>query len=621
MAHTATRAKPTASSGTPDSPDVIRVALADIDPHPRNPRHQLGDLTDLAASIGEVGVLQPLVIVHAPTGGTPYWVLAGHRRYAAAQLAVLAEVPCLLREDLDTPDRQLAAMLVENLHRADLTPVEEGQAYEQLMAFGYTVKKIAGAVSRSPATVRGRSAIARLPEKIRDRVQDRQITLDEAAGLAEFAGDRRRLAQLALTAGTRDFATTLQRARSERDQEKAARKSQAELTRAGVRLVKRVAYSAVEVEPGRPSVAVYGLDLSRVLHGVSGYLSPEELAEHAACPGHAAVDPVSMVAYNEPLGRVWWLCLQPGLHRPERADDAAGDDEEPEASPPVSRVPSLAEMEARQEDAAELEQQEQAAAKLREDEALCEAARQVRGTFILALTSETGEMPRTHVQLVSRFVVASMAVEYFGDVTPELWVGMVDPDTDEDVEDVDVRAVRLAGCRDPHRVLLAIAAAEDEQLLVKPAWWAPGPLRAKLRWLDLLAALGWEASSWELERIQAARALQAEKDAEADPATVVCNCQGPDEDGVHERDCAVLIAASRRDEPVASEQEAHAASDAVYRDGPTGLCDGCGDQFPGCDLAASDDGRGQFCGACVVAANDAQLGRRVEDVDVVDGVL
>lgn len=137
---------------------------AQIKPHKNNPRRVVGDLDELAASIGEQGILEPLIVAPNGTGDT-YVLIAGHRRLAAAKQAKAKTVPCLVRDDLTDPAVQLEAMLVENLQRADLTAVEEAQAYQQLLEFpGYTQPRIAKTTGRAIGTVRARLKLAQLPK-------------------------------------------------------------------------------------------------------------------------------------------------------------------------------------------------------------------------------------------------------------------------------------------------------------------------------------------------------------------------------------------------------------------------------------------------------------------------
>jgi ParB family chromosome partitioning protein len=187
------------------------VRLSLIEPHGANPRRSVGNVADLTASISEHGLLEPLVL--APLNGTQYRLIAGHRRLAAAKRAGLATVPAMLREDLDTPAKQLAAMLVENTQRADLTAVEEAHAYAQLVAFpGMTQAKAAKATGRSTKTVRSRLALAKLPEKTLEKVHTGQVTLAEAETLVEFVGTPE-YDGLARQVGGSNFTWAVERAR------------------------------------------------------------------------------------------------------------------------------------------------------------------------------------------------------------------------------------------------------------------------------------------------------------------------------------------------------------------------------------------------------------------------
>ena len=189
------------------------VAITTIRPHGANPRRNVGDVAELAASIAAHGLLEPLVV--APMNGSEYRLIAGHRRLAAAKHAGLTTVPALLREDLDTPPTQLEAMLVENTQRVDLTPAEEAAAYKQLVAFpGYTATKAAKATGRSVKTVKSRLAIAELPEATLAKVHAGTMTLGDAEVLVEFAGTDDYDA-LVRAAGTANFAFTVTRAREQ----------------------------------------------------------------------------------------------------------------------------------------------------------------------------------------------------------------------------------------------------------------------------------------------------------------------------------------------------------------------------------------------------------------------
>ena len=173
---------------------------AQLAPHPKNVRRDVGNVVDLANSISAQGIMQPLVVAPdlSQSPDEPlesmaefrYTIIAGHRRLAAAQLANLDVLPCVIREDLDTEPKQLEAMLVENTQRADLTVVEEAAAYQSLLEFdGYTVKSVAKATGRSQSLVRSRIALTKLSDDAKGRLEDRTLNIDQALVLADYTDD------------------------------------------------------------------------------------------------------------------------------------------------------------------------------------------------------------------------------------------------------------------------------------------------------------------------------------------------------------------------------------------------------------------------------------------------
>lgn len=156
---------------------VDDLPIEQVKPHPRNVRHDHGDLTELVASISGMGILQPITV--APDG-EDWIVIAGHRRHAAAIEAGLTSVPCIVRADLDTLAKQLEAMLVENLQRSDLTVMEEADAYQQLELLGVTEVAISKATGRSRGTVRQRLVLANLPTERREQFEKGTLSLDGA---------------------------------------------------------------------------------------------------------------------------------------------------------------------------------------------------------------------------------------------------------------------------------------------------------------------------------------------------------------------------------------------------------------------------------------------------------
>ncbi|HZU07360.1 MAG TPA: ParB/RepB/Spo0J family partition protein [Chloroflexota bacterium] len=160
---------------------VIEVPVDAIMPNPAQPRERLAPeaLEELAASIRAHGVLQPVIVTHA--AGT-YTLIAGERRWRAAQLAGLTTIPALVKEA--TPQERLELALVENLQRQDLTPLEEAAAYQQLLVeHGLTQEAIAARVGKSRAAVANALRLLHLAPAVRAALADGRITAGHARAL------------------------------------------------------------------------------------------------------------------------------------------------------------------------------------------------------------------------------------------------------------------------------------------------------------------------------------------------------------------------------------------------------------------------------------------------------
>ncbi len=160
---------------------VTHLPVHAIQPNPFQPRQQFYDeeLEALADSIKAHGVLQPIV-VRPKDGG--YELVAGERRWRAAQLAGLAEIPAVIRQCSD--EEVLALALIENLQRKDLNPLEEAQAYHLLMErFGFTQEQIAQQVGKSRAAVANTLRLLNLPEPIKQALWEETITEGHARAL------------------------------------------------------------------------------------------------------------------------------------------------------------------------------------------------------------------------------------------------------------------------------------------------------------------------------------------------------------------------------------------------------------------------------------------------------
>jgi ParB family chromosome partitioning protein len=158
------------------------IALDRIEPNPEQPRQRFDKsaLDDLAASIREHGLVQPLVV--AATGDDRYRIIVGERRWRAAQLAGLEHIPAVVKEASDRQTLELA--LIENVQRADLNPLEEAQAYQRLVQdFGLTQGDVGRQVGKSRVTITNTMRLLLLPEVAKKAVIEGRITEGHARSL------------------------------------------------------------------------------------------------------------------------------------------------------------------------------------------------------------------------------------------------------------------------------------------------------------------------------------------------------------------------------------------------------------------------------------------------------
>ena len=150
------------------------IPVDKIDPNPEQPRTEIGDLTELTASIAEKGVLEPLLV--KPSRSTGRWmIIAGERRWRAAQRAGLTEVPCVEMEVDEGTVAEIA--LIENMQRKDLTVWEEADGLLALSErFGYTHEDIARKVGKSRSTVTEALSIAAIPPDVREMCREADVS-------------------------------------------------------------------------------------------------------------------------------------------------------------------------------------------------------------------------------------------------------------------------------------------------------------------------------------------------------------------------------------------------------------------------------------------------------------
>lgn len=159
-----------------------RVPIERLVANPNQPRRSFGqsDLNDLAASIREKGILQPL-IVRVVDGGK-YEIVAGERRWRAAQLAQLHQIPVVVREFDDAEVLEVA--IIENIQRADLNAMEEAAGFRQLMdSFGHTQEKLAEALGKSRSHIANLLRLLTLPKDVQDLLREGKLTAGHARAL------------------------------------------------------------------------------------------------------------------------------------------------------------------------------------------------------------------------------------------------------------------------------------------------------------------------------------------------------------------------------------------------------------------------------------------------------
>ena len=151
--------------GGREGPSIGRmVSIDEIEPNPHQPRQQMGDLTELTASIREKGVIQPLVVRRLEE---KFQIISGERRYQAAMQAGLTELPCVERDADDRETVEIA--LVENIQRKDLTPFEEAEALGHLVeSYGYTHESLATRLGKSRSTITETLTLKGMPDEVKN---------------------------------------------------------------------------------------------------------------------------------------------------------------------------------------------------------------------------------------------------------------------------------------------------------------------------------------------------------------------------------------------------------------------------------------------------------------------
>lgn len=301
----------TAPIAAPTADELLDIPVADIRPSPDNPRGDVGDVSDLAESIAEQGVIEPLIVRPHAEGG--FVLIAGERRLTASRQAGLAAVPCIVRDVDDAT--ALEQTIVENLHRSDLKPVEEAAGYSHLRRLGLTQEEIARKCSRSQSHVSKRIALLLLPEAALAELDKGRLSVSQAEQLAYLRDDDARMARLLPRIGASTFDQLLVAEIGEAKREKARQAKIDDLEAAGVTIV--LTYS------WKDTLAPTGVEVDPIAHA--------DEPCHAACVNHS--------------GEVVLLCTDRDRHTPDGDSDlkapnlAASDPQPGDADAPRSTSP------------------------------------------------------------------------------------------------------------------------------------------------------------------------------------------------------------------------------------------------------------------------------------------
>jgi ParB family chromosome partitioning protein len=212
--------------------------IENIRPSSRQPRKHFDDarLDELAETIRNQGILQPLVVRSSDKGG--FELIAGERRWRAAQRAGLHQVPAVVRETSESQAFELA--LVENLQREDLNPIEEAEAFQYMMAeHGHTQESLSSRVGKDRSTVANALRLLKLPPSVRAMVREGRLSMGHARALLGLDDDQA-IERLARHAASRRLSVRQVEAMVKREREGAPRPAQPEQSPAARDLVHRL---------------------------------------------------------------------------------------------------------------------------------------------------------------------------------------------------------------------------------------------------------------------------------------------------------------------------------------------------------------------------------------------
>jgi ParB family chromosome partitioning protein len=175
-----------------DNNSSITLKISEIEPNRTQPRKEFDEkaLSELAESISQHGLLQPLLVRPLTLGG--YQIVAGERRYRACRMAGLNEVPVIIRELSDSETMEIA--LIENLQREDLTPLEEALGYKSLMdEHGFSQEEVASSVGKSRPAVANALRLLKLPQSVAEYLKDGKISAGHARALLTLESEEQML--------------------------------------------------------------------------------------------------------------------------------------------------------------------------------------------------------------------------------------------------------------------------------------------------------------------------------------------------------------------------------------------------------------------------------------------
>lgn len=460
---------PTTATPAPAERTYALVPVGALMPSANNPRRDLGDLDGLAASIRSVGIQEPLLVEWSEPSA-PYVILAGHRRLAAARIAGLAEVPCLVRRKASTPAERMEIALVENLQREDLSPLDEARGYAELVRLGLSQRAIAERVGCSQPQVSKRLALLELPSPVQARVAKGTLPLEAAAALVRLKDHPDKLKA---AAGEDPSAIVRAVERAEADIAWEAKRSEL------CAIAKGRGWDVVD-EPANGYGNRPWKTLARWQYAEAELVL--DVRKHESEPCHAVMIPGDRRWPHLEAPSATSICTEPARHGPKGASKLK------------AKVPAQPKGPA----------QDPAWAKLQEERRKAEAERQVAATArraVLAKGVAEHKAPRSTSPALALTLRAVLrwAAEFDLD---EAACGLLGLELGDDNEAYPLEDYAAAGTDHLHRAALAVTVAEVEGDL-RYGSFAGDRVAAHFAWL---AELGYEPSPFEAAELARARA-------------------------------------------------------------------------------------------------------------------